>query len=224
MANMPGFEEACDLVHQEKFADHVGLHLVLRDGFPLTEPIKRVPAFCDSNGRLSRLTLRPVMSLSSQEKRALAEEIRAQITRCRKFGHLPLTHVDSHCHLHTNFTVASVLLTVMAEQGLNCLRISRNCGPINGMGRRLYKNLFNAWLRRKGVAATKYFGSVADVVDSFNGKVQSGSKTSVEIMIHPILDSQGRTVDRHAQCAVDDLVKKITGYHQAVSFAGRKYP
>jgi hypothetical protein len=112
----------------------------------------------------------------------------------------------------------------MAEQGLNCLRISRNCGPINGMGRRLYKNLFNAWLRRKGVAATKYFGSVADVVDSFNGKVQSGSKTSVEIMIHPILDSQGRTVDRHAQCAVDDLVKKITGYHQAVSFAGCKYP
>ena len=224
MANMPGFEEACDLVHQEKLANHVGLHLVLREGFPLTEPIKRVPAFCDSNGRLSRLTLRPVMSLSSQEKRALAEEIRAQITRCRNVGHVPLTHVDSHCHLHNNFTVASVLLTVMAEQGLTCLRISRNCGPINGMGRRLYKNLFNAWLRRKGVAATKYFGSVADILDSFNRNKQSGSKASVEIMIHPMLDREGRVVDRHAQYDVGDLVKKITGYDQAVSFAGCKYP
>jgi len=223
MATMPGFEEACDLVRQENLTNHVGLHLVLRDGFPLTEPIRKMPAFCDSNGYLSALTIRSVLSLSGEEKRALAEEIRAQISRCRKFG-VPLTHVDSHYHLHTNFAVAGVLVPVMIEQGLSRARISRNCGPGIGKTKRVYKNLFNAWLRRKGVAGTKYFGSVEDLLYSASGNtLPIGPNESVEIMLHPVFDDEGRIVDRDAHCSVGEIMKKLAHYDQAVSFAGCKY-
>ena len=223
MATMPGFEEACDLIHQANLTNHVGLHLMLRDGFPLTEPIKKIPAFCDSSGYLSVLTARSVLSLSGEEKRTLAEEIRAQISRCRKSG-VPLTHVDSHYHLHTNFAVARVLVHVMREQGLCRVRISRNCGRDIGKAKRIYKNLFNDWLTRKGVAATKYFGSVEDFLYSglWNG-CPMGPKESVEIMIHPVLDDTGQIVDRDAQCSVTEVVKAIPYYDQAVSFAGHKY-
>jgi predicted glycoside hydrolase/deacetylase ChbG (UPF0249 family) len=223
MATMPGFEEACALVRQANLTNHVGLHLVLRDGFPLTEPIKKIPIFCDSNGCLSVLTARSVLSLSGEEKRALAEEIRAQISRCRKLG-VPLTHVDSHYHLHTNMALARVLVGVMREQGLCRLRISRNCGRGIGMTKRIYKNLFNDWLRRKGVAATKYFGSPEDFLYLANRDARAiGPEESVEIMIHPVLDDAGEIVDRDAQCSVTELMKKLAHHDQAVSFGGHKY-
>ena len=44
MANMPGFEEACELSLRHGWADRIGLHLVLRDGPPLSHKIQRFPA------------------------------------------------------------------------------------------------------------------------------------------------------------------------------------
>ena len=223
MATMPGFEEACDLVRQANLTNHVGLHLVLRDGFPLTEPIRKIPAFCDSNGNLSVLTARSVLSMSGEEKRALAEEIRAQISRCRKSG-VPLTHVDSHYHLHTNFAVARVLVRVMREQGLLRVRIARNCGPGIGKTKRIYKSLFNDWLRRKGVAGTKYFGSADDFLYSSNCSARAmGPEESFEIMIHPILNDTGQIVDRDAHSSVIEVMRKMACYDKAVSFSGHKY-
>ena len=223
MANMPAFEEACDLVHQEKLGNHVGLHLVLRDGFPLTEPLKKVPAFCDSTGRLSVLRVRPVLSLSGEEKRALAGEIRAQISRCRRLG-VPLTHVDSHYHMHTNFTIASVLVDVMREQGLSHLRISRNCGPGIPKAKSLYKGAFNRWLGWKKVAATRYFGSITDFLYLTERNSHAISQNdAIEIAIHPMLNEGSEVVDRDTQCGVVEAVKKIAEYRQAVSFAGYRY-
>src|SRR5437667_629272 len=118
MPNMPGFEEACNLVHEDKLSKHVGLHLTLRDGYPLTEIIKRFPVFCEKDGRFSNLTVYSPLVLSAPEKQALANEVRAQIARCRDFG-LPLTHLDSHYYLHTNLAIAGVVIAVAHVQ---CIR------------------------------------------------------------------------------------------------------
>ncbi len=43
MANMPAFDEAISLVHKYNLAPKIGLHLVLTEGTPLTEEIKKIP-------------------------------------------------------------------------------------------------------------------------------------------------------------------------------------
>jgi hypothetical protein len=40
MANQPAFLEACQLAHDHRLFDRVGVHLVLTEGSPLTEAIK----------------------------------------------------------------------------------------------------------------------------------------------------------------------------------------
>lgn len=45
MANMPGFEEAVNLIHEYKLDRNIGVHLVLTDGLPLTEEIKSMNLF-----------------------------------------------------------------------------------------------------------------------------------------------------------------------------------
>lgn len=86
MPNMPGFEEACQMTHEHKLLGHIGMHLVLRDGYPLTERIKTRAKFCDSDGRLRLSANKPFLVLDHSEKEDLAAEIRAQIKRCRAFG------------------------------------------------------------------------------------------------------------------------------------------
>src|SRR5205823_6180096 len=81
MPNMPGFEEACNLVHENKLLKHVGLHLTLRDARPLTETMKKLSVFCNRDGILSNATVHSPLLLSSLEQQALADEMRAQIAR-----------------------------------------------------------------------------------------------------------------------------------------------
>jgi len=50
MANMPAFEEACQLVHQHHLQRRIGLHLNLTSGKPLTAGIADYPRFCDAGG------------------------------------------------------------------------------------------------------------------------------------------------------------------------------
>ena len=50
MANMPAFEEACQLVRQDHLQRRIGLHLNLTEGKPLTADIADCPRFCDAGG------------------------------------------------------------------------------------------------------------------------------------------------------------------------------
>src|SRR5712672_1191198 len=50
MANMPGFDEACELAHRHRLVSKIGLHLNLTSGYPLSSPIRRCARLCDTNG------------------------------------------------------------------------------------------------------------------------------------------------------------------------------
>src|SRR5687768_3409092 len=95
MANMEGFEEACDLVHANGLVDHVGLHLTLSEGRPLTDNVRRSHRFCDKDGRFRLLRRERVLWFEKEERDQLAGEVRAQIDRLKANG-LRITHVDSH--------------------------------------------------------------------------------------------------------------------------------
>ncbi len=218
MPNMPGFEEACDLVHENKLLKNVGLHLTLRDGYPLTDAMKRFPAFCNADSALAKVSVRSPLFLSAPEKRALADEIRAQISRCRASG-LPLTHLDSHYHTHTNPAIASMVIAVALEQGIPHVRLTRNCGPDIGFVKQCIKAMFNRRLKAKKLAGTDYFGSVDDFLYLANANGGALAQRSMEVMVHPIQDANGRIVDWAAQQPIGEVVSRMPHYREAVSYA-----
>jgi chitin disaccharide deacetylase len=218
MPNMPAFEEAANLVHENRLQNNVGLHLTLRDAPPLTEGMKRFRAFCDEDGMLCRVTAVSPLFLSDSEKHALAGEIRAQIARCRAFG-LPLTHLDSHCHTHTNIALIDVVIAVALQQKIPYIRILRNCGPNIGHLKKAYKDVLNRRLKANRLAGTTYFGSIADYAFLTGSMGGLQGQESMEVMVHPVLDRAGRVIDLAFQRPMSEVVGRIASYKKAVSYA-----
>ena len=194
MPNMPGFEEACQLAHENKFVRSIGMHLVLDGGYPLTKKIQRSARFCDSNGQLCLGRLsgfpRTFLRLETSEKELLAEEIQAQVKKCRTYK-IPLTHIDSHHHIHTVWAIASVVLRVIKEEGVNFMRIARNIGPEGDALKTLYKFILNQRIKKANLLRTDYFGSVYDYLSLKKNHLGAEIVDSCEIMIHPIVDDKG---------------------------------
>jgi len=221
MTNMPGFEEACSLVHEHRLQRHIGLHLVLRDGVPLTREIQKYKRFCDQEGRL-RLDASPtVFTLETSERLALATEVRAQINRCRAEG-IPLTHMDSHYHLHNLWPILDVVISVALSERIQYVRLARNCGGEIGLKKRVYKALVNNKLRRAGLTRTTYFGNLADYLFMQRHRPLD-CRQPFEIMIHAIIHEAGFLADAGDNQPLQDRMKDVQLFSQPRSFAGAQY-
>lgn len=219
MPNMPGFEEACQMARDHGLLDHIGVHLTLVEGHPLTDRIKKLSKFCDGEGRLRVSTSKSLLLLERSEKEALAAEIRAQIDRCHEFG-LPVTHLDSHHHLHNLWGVLEVVLPVARAEGVPYLRIARNCGPSIGLATACYKGAVNYKITRACLRRTKYFGGVADY-KFLRGKIGAErARRSFEIMVHPRFGTEGVLIDGKDVTPLAETVGTIDSYESAVSFTG----
>ena len=194
MANMPGFEAACAIAHRDGLLDRVGVHLVLTEGEPLTQPIRQCPRFCDSSGRFCLTRKQRVWRLSKSEKAAVAEELQAQVTRCRTFG-LPLAHADTHQHVHEEWGILPVVIDVCQREGIRQIRIARNCGTSSGPARTLYRRLVNHAIQRSGLMRTDLFGSWQDFRVVARTSPGMLIDHSIEIMIHPRYSAQRDILD-----------------------------
>lgn len=182
--NRPGLERATELARKEGFADRVGLHVNLTYDRPLTDAIRRIPEFCDSDGVFTgafHQSSKSRLWLSADAKRAVADEVRAQARRYKEQGYT-LMHADSHHHSHTDIAITPVIIAVLKEDGFRTLRIARNMGGGSCL-RRCYKGLFNHYVQAKGMAYTDYFGSIDDFVRDAKSLPDTAS---VEIMCHPM--------------------------------------
>ena len=221
MPNMPAFEEACQISHENKLINHIGMHLVLQDGLPLTVKIKRFPRFCNEEGHLRISRRWPILHLTTSERYVLAEEIRAQIKLCRDNA-IPLTHLDSHHHIHTEWAIVNVLIPIAREENIPYIRLSRNCKPSENLLKSIYKLLFNMKLQNANVARTKYFGSLDDYF-YLKKRGRKETNASFEIMIHPIFDENKTLVDGRHKRNLAEVIQEVEGYKNAVSFKGAKY-
>jgi|SRR5438067_563932 len=175
MANMPGFEEACELAHRHALVGKIGLHMNLTSGYPLSAPIRRCSRFCDDIGMFRSRQTR--FRLSKGERLAVEMEIVAQVQACLDRGLCP-THLDSHHHVHTEWAIGAAAISVARQYGINAIRLSRNCGPGINIVRKLYKVAYNTRLRIYGLAKTRYFGSSSDVQEILS------TASDVEVMVH----------------------------------------
>ena len=211
MANMPGFNEACDMARQNGLTGRVGTHVVLTEGEPLSQEIRSCGRFCDSEGRFRhwRATDR-ALRLKSSERRAVERELQAQIIRCRGEG-LGITHIDSHQHVHNKLAIAAIVIAVAQEFGIRRVRIAHNTGSRMGLANRASKAWINRDLRRKSLAGTRWFGGVDDYlrVKTTFSPVQL---RSFEIVTHPVYRG-GLLVDaQHPSCTLEQLLSVVTSH------------
>lgn len=190
MANMPGFEEACELAHRHNLLGRIGVHLNLTAGIPLSQPIRHCPRFCDGAQFRPRQTC---FVLSREERNAIEIEFTAQIQACLEHGIRP-THLDSHQHVHTEWPIGAAVIRVARRYGIHAIRLTRNCGPGIGFAYRVYKLAYNSRLRLLGLAKTEYFGSVHDVQ-----QVIATARGDIEIMVHMSCEDPQAIPDRSAE-------------------------
>lgn len=189
MANGVAFAEAAKLGANE-FVGKVGIHFNLTEGEPLTTAIKSLPSFCMNgvfHGKVDRTKW-----LSKRESNAVYEELTAQCRKVKEAG-IVITHADSHHHIHTGTFIAPIVFRVCRENDIKAVRLHRNIGNIS-LPKRVVKSIYNAVLRRSFIT-TDYMGGAEDInlSESING--------TVEIMVHPVLDKNGRIIDKRADGA-----------------------
>jgi chitin disaccharide deacetylase len=177
MANMPGFNEACELAHRHQLIGKIGVHLNLTAGSPLSVPIAHCSRFCDGLGHFR--PRQTCLRVSRKEQSAIETELAAQVQACIDRGIFP-THLDSHHHVHTEWPIGSATIRVAQRFHIHAIRLSRNCGGGISLARRMYKLIFNTRLRLWGLAKTRYFGSTVDTQ-----QVIATTQYDIEIMVHP---------------------------------------
>jgi predicted glycoside hydrolase/deacetylase ChbG (UPF0249 family) len=222
MANMPGFELACELAKENALEGHVGIHLVLTEGRPLTASIQSCPRFCNAAGEFSLTRKRRVLRLSPQEHDALYEEIEAQVNRCRQAG-ISLTHLDSHNHSHEEWAIAGVVIEAARELKIPAVRMMKNAGKGISTAKRVYRWALNSKYAAAGLARVRRFGHVEDFEIWAREGGDASDASGFEVMLHPTYDASGRLIDLISKEPLKDYVARVVGYSEAVSFSGRRY-
>ena len=180
MVSMPDCARAVSLAKQTGFDKALGLHVNLTEGHPLTDNIKQCKGFCDENGCFNHAFLRTPLKrflLTSMERKAVSEEIEAQFQKFVDYGLTP-NHVDSHHHIHFNYSIASMVVPVAKKFGFKTIRIGYNL-YVPSRIIRVYRELMNIYFRKRLGVRSRYFAGYNSLIDL------STLSESTEVMIHP---------------------------------------
>ena len=188
MVNMPYCTEAMRLAKENGVLDRIGLHVNLTEGVPLTDDIRKCSLFCDSdgqfNGAMYRHGLKTRFLLPLDVRKAVKTEVDAQAEKFIELGGV-LMHADSHHHVHFDWAVGRVVVPELKVMGFSTVRIGYNAGNGRRLPVRIYRAIYNKWIRCQIGARSDWFCSYPGYQDETeNWKNRSGT---VEIMVHPII-------------------------------------
>jgi chitin disaccharide deacetylase len=159
MVNTPGWGDAL-----ERLLDF-GLHLNLGLGRPLTEARTLVDKNSGTYATLGGLSLSAIGRRIDPDD--VARECRAQLQRLREVGR-PITHIDSHWHLHALPGIWGAVLAVARAEGVPWIR-----SP--GVPRRqeIIRAMFPFTLL--GLASLWRHSTKPGIVDHFTGYTMNGA-------------------------------------------------
>ncbi len=191
MVTTPGWEDARERLRDSSI--DIGLHLNLGFGRPLTTARTLI------NPATGQLVGMGGLSLWALARRVdpddVAAECRAQLERLRSVGR-PITHIDSHWHLHTLPGIWASVLAVAREQGIPWLRspkvprrrlILRAFYPFTLMG------LMSLWRRSTNPRIPEHFTGFAmngarDFEQGVLERLDQLQPGVTEFMVHPGYD------------------------------------
>lgn len=207
MVNGQCVREALKISVEDKFIDHVGLHLNLVSGEPLTEDIKQTH-LCDEgllNGCLMKGKNR--FFLDKSTRLAVERELEAQINKYLELG-FTLKHLDSHRHSHTNYSIVNIVEKLMKKYQFESLRLCRNASSGKATLKKVYKYFINKKIRHINSGGSykriKYFGTVEDYLTG------ACRKDGFEVMVHPIMKGQV-LLDNSSKKMLESMLIHIKG-------------
>ncbi len=185
LANGPAFAHA--VAGAERFPEcSFGVHLNLTEYAPLTRSADLNPLL-DQQGRLSRRMHSIRFRFDSSLRAAARLELATQVQRVFDAG-IPVSHFDSHEHIHTLPKLFPVLKSLQREFGIRKVRSTINLlSPTERMGtlRSLKKRLFYFCLSH-GYQTTSPDG--LGLFGDFHAALETGSVPCfhhLELMAHP---------------------------------------
>lgn len=220
MANMPYAIEGYEVASKNGFVEHVGLHINITEGMPLSESIKSNPYFCDEEGMFNAAFYRNTklrLHMDDKSVTDIEKEIEAQIQFYHELG-FSLDHIDSHHHAHTNYPVYKALKRLSHKYSFSSVRLSRNLYKDGTFLKNSYKKIYNGKIKKICDHTTDYFGSFADAatyfiypndINSLQNFSDFCTKNNLEIMVHPMYDQNGFL------CDGDTPFEKETGLYEA---------
>jgi chitin disaccharide deacetylase len=122
VANGESVEEAARLAGEHPRCSF-GVHLNVTEGRPLTCNLG-LRAILDARGRFDGNRVRAVR-LHADVREAIYQEWAAQVQRIRSLG-VPITHLDSHHHVHTLVRLFGVLKRLQKSFRINKVRLTKN--------------------------------------------------------------------------------------------------
>lgn len=196
MMNGPALEDALGRIG--KFPQcSFGVHLNLTEYMPLSSHPGLQPLLNDK-GEFAGVT-RPNprnIPLNSAIRDGVYAEWCAQIQRALDLG-VPISHLDSHHHVHTRASLLGVLKRIQQKFGIRKVRSRRNVSGISRPMRwplRLRNCSWNFAVRQY-VGATTTDGFAAFSI--FHERLQAGAgcPETIELMCHPGRDSYAQETE-----------------------------
>ncbi|MDB5287234.1 MAG: hypothetical protein JWR05_2183 [Mucilaginibacter sp.] len=186
LTNTIGFQESVQLAHTTSCVCNLGVHVNLAEGKPLTN-INRNFLNADGNFDVNKIG-KKINFISNNDKRDFANEIYAQINLAF-VNKLPVTHLDSHYHLHTLPGFYKLFITAARHFNLK-LRLAQTYKEDSYI-KFLYRKYINRIIINNKLNYSVYF----ETVDKFLKNQNGHQDNIVEIMLHPDFDLKGNITD-----------------------------
>lgn len=198
MVNMAAFQEALERAKKEGLVNKIGLHINLTEGFSLTPGIRSNRKIVNADGTFNGSLINNQLFrflLSKKDRSDIREEIDAQMKMYVSSG-FTLMHLDSHHHIHNNFSLIFIIKKLALRYGFKSVRICRNMMSKKEFSLKRYYKIMLNFIIKNSFETVKYFGEYCSYEKNYPGN------GNVEVMVHPDLIN-GEVVDvleRNGKC------------------------
>jgi predicted glycoside hydrolase/deacetylase ChbG (UPF0249 family) len=201
LTNTAGFEQAVQMVKDNACIHNIGVHINLAEGLPLSDVGAH---FIKNDGTWDLGKTGRVKNFFTKAQNAiLFKEISAQINKAIAFG-VPITHMDSHYHLHTLPGLHNLFLHAAKQFNLK-LRLAQTYREGSYL-KYWYRMYINNRVKSNSLNYTCLFESV----DQFLKSTPPGKAgKSVEIMLHPDFDASGNLTDHYDKATMVNWLKYL---------------
>jgi len=188
LTNTEYFDETVYLIHQNPSIINIGVHVNLAEGKPVTNFDQE--AYLDSDGNWNlNMTNKKVSLLPPGANMAFAKEINAQIDKTLS-AKIPITHLDSHYHIHTLPAFYKLFLKAANSYNLK-LRLAQTYSEGSWV-KFTYRKYVNSLIKKSDKAYSGYF----ETVDEFLKNTIPRDKIT-EVMLHPDFDPSNNLTDHY---------------------------